>query len=663
MENNDNNGIKLEEAQKEKIIPKPLIDSNNYTKYYSNGAGNTVYLDGHDLDCGDNNFIKNFLLQQDKEEKKYRYKFLCNSTREEGFSNSQENYTNAQIKAFKKVNKNTLPNDDGQGNVAFLDRHKVQCNGLISQFRLERNKNDKGVLNQYSYKYKCLEADNKHKMIHDKLKVTSKVTPTKNTMDLVSKEINCYDQNDLDKGLVNFQYKNVGGKAYYEYTCGKIIPKTKEDLKKEKDAIAAKIKKDAAAEKIKKEKDAIAAKKKKEEDAAAEKIKKEKEAVPTKPGCFVYSNDTCPNQGFNTQGKWHHDTWGETNKNSHIDEASCRKRKIDYDNWCGGKKDFVYKWNKPSNKTLVDFANKHPPIGTGPYLHNATGITYQVSSSWDGGKNNHFTPWLDSKQGWSSGANNKKQWINMKFKKKFVKNIVIQGRVNGDHGQYLKKYDLYYKNKHNKWIIKGRKVTDTKNNTKKIKPVNAYTNEIQLNIIGWNKHITFRVGVEFSEKPPKSFNLLKDGQRIRFATAHKDKYIRGFEDGKVGWGGAGKEEIFICKKITNKDREGKWAFYNPSHKKFLRANDKNGMDLSLTKKDFNDFPASWGWEAFSVVDAGDGRIGLLTHSNGWVGITDTGGSYQGQHHKDIEKEKWMTWERFILSNAGGNTQQCIGPMC
>jgi hypothetical protein len=305
----------------------------------------------------------------------------------------------------------------------------------------------------------------------------------------------------------------------------------------------------------------------------------------------------------------------------------------------------------------VVFANENPPVGTGPYLHKATGITYQVSSSHDGGKNKHFTPWIDSHQGWSAGKNDQAQILNMKFKKQFVKNVMIQGRIDGSHSQYLQSFNLYYKNANDKWVFVGRKYPTTKNNKIYSIPINVYTQEIQLNVVKWKNHITFRAGLKFGGDKPVSFKLLKDGQRVRFATAHKNKYIRGFSDGTVGWGGAGNEEIFIAYKITrNKGLEGKWAFYNQSHKRYLKA-DGDGKKMSLAagkKNNFNDLPVDWTYEAFNVVDAGNGQIGLLTHHFGWVGISNKGKSYQGKHWQDIYGDTKLTSERFTLTDGGGN---------
>ena len=263
----------------------------------------------------------------------------------------------------------------------------------------------------------------------------------------------------------------------------------------------------------------------------------------------------------------------------------------------------------------------------------------------------------------------------MKFKKQFVKNLRLQGRVDGAGYQYLISYNLYYKNEDNHWIYKGTKVTESKNNVIQLKPVNETTQEIQLNIMSWNNHITFRADLEFGGKPPGSLSWLRDGIEIRFASVHIERhlrgvtgrYIRGFKDGTVGSGVKGAEEIFICKKITGV-RGGKWAFFNKSHKRFLRANDKKDMDLTDPRKDFNDLPAEWEFEAFVVIDVGDGYVGLLTHHHYYVGLSDKNdgyNAYQGQPWKDIQHDKGLKWERFrIVPVSPPRTQNtCRGPRC
>ena len=147
-----------------------------------------------------------------------------------------------------------------------------------------------------------------------------------------------------------------------------------------------------------------------------------------------------------------------------------------------------------------------------PLLHE--GITYKVSSIW--GSNaahlkSHFTPWIDSTQGWSSKLNDKNQTIEMSFKRQIVKNLKIQGRIDGAHGQYVKKYHLYYKldsPTDDKWISLGEHTSETKNNDIHINPVNGGPNErgvittaIKLEIVEWHNHITMRVGLDLAPAP------------------------------------------------------------------------------------------------------------------------------------------------------------------
>ena len=151
-------------------------------------------------------------------------------------------------------------------------------------------------------------------------------------------------------------------------------------------------------------------------------------------------------------------------------------------------------------------------------------------------------------------------------------------------------------------------------------------------------------------------SLLKDGKKIRFKTSHTDKYLRGFGDGKIGLGGAGKEEMWIVKDARN----NQFAFYNPSHKRFLRAHADGHMDLSEEKNDYNDIQ-SLDYKnlcLFHVYKAGDDKIGLLTYHKGWVAITDEGKSMsKSQQDKDIAT--WMNLERFTITNAEEDQEEQV----
>ena len=96
----------------------------------------TVYLDRHTVDC-DNKPITQFKLNRNSD-KKIFYKYTCGNTT----SNKCRDVT-------------TGYNDQGGGNVRYLDRHNVKCNvgEYLSKFRLDVDDND--PTGKYRYEYKC----------------------------------------------------------------------------------------------------------------------------------------------------------------------------------------------------------------------------------------------------------------------------------------------------------------------------------------------------------------------------------------------------------------------------------------------------------------------------------------------------------------------------
>ena len=98
----------------------------------------TVYLDRHTVDC-DNKPITQFKLGRDSDGTKIQYKYQCGNTTA---SNSCRDVT-------------TGYNDQGAGNVRYLDRHDVKCNEgeYLSKFRLDAKDDD--TLGKYRYEYKC----------------------------------------------------------------------------------------------------------------------------------------------------------------------------------------------------------------------------------------------------------------------------------------------------------------------------------------------------------------------------------------------------------------------------------------------------------------------------------------------------------------------------
>tara|TARA_B110000285_G_scaffold195483_1_gene225794 strand:+ start:376 stop:1374 length:999 start_codon:yes stop_codon:yes gene_type:complete len=247
-------------------------------------------------------------------------------------SNKIEKYTNEFLDQMIKIEKSTKLDDEGEGNVMFLDRHKVNCNGLMTKFRLGRDGK------KYQYKYKCLDVNPKSsKLVITGTKQTTKIKTTGKSYDLINQEIDCYDPNDQDVGLVSFVLKNGNGESWYDYTCGKHVMKTKEELKSDKEK---EDKKKAEEKRIKDEKE------KKEK----ERLKKINDSKPTKPGCYVYTDQSCvANQ--NLVGKWHHDQYGERYEGAGESEKQCTKRIGKYNDYCKSN-DFINHFNKfPGFKT------------------------------------------------------------------------------------------------------------------------------------------------------------------------------------------------------------------------------------------------------------------------------------------------------------------------
>ena len=95
----------------------------------------TVYLDRHTVDC-DNKPITQFRLHRNSDGDKIHYKYSCGNT----------------IPSSSCRDVTTNYNDQGAGNVIYLDRHAVSCNEgeYLSKFRLDAGDTDK-----YRYEYKC----------------------------------------------------------------------------------------------------------------------------------------------------------------------------------------------------------------------------------------------------------------------------------------------------------------------------------------------------------------------------------------------------------------------------------------------------------------------------------------------------------------------------
>ena len=98
----------------------------------------SVYLDRHTVDCK-NKPITQFKLHRNSAGDKIFYKYHC--------AKAPNSSTCRDV--------TTEYNDQGGGNVVYLDRHAVNCNEgeYLSKFRLDADDND--TTGKYRYEYKC----------------------------------------------------------------------------------------------------------------------------------------------------------------------------------------------------------------------------------------------------------------------------------------------------------------------------------------------------------------------------------------------------------------------------------------------------------------------------------------------------------------------------
>jgi hypothetical protein len=99
------------------------------------GGGNTIYLDRHHINCGMKPISEFWLKRPSDNQINYAYK--C----------SNLSHTNECRDLY------TPFDDDGNGNVLYLDRHNVKCeeDEAVTEMVLQRNIEG----NKIRYKYKC----------------------------------------------------------------------------------------------------------------------------------------------------------------------------------------------------------------------------------------------------------------------------------------------------------------------------------------------------------------------------------------------------------------------------------------------------------------------------------------------------------------------------
>ncbi len=117
--------------------------------------------------------------------------------------------------ASQFTNQSTPFNNDGRGNAIYLDRHSVDCNNRpISQFVFRRN----SAGNLFHYEYKC--SDKQFTSLTKKLDTGFNDDGGGNSVFLDRHHLQC----DSGEMLGSFRLvRNSSGNQYrYEYTCGSV---------------------------------------------------------------------------------------------------------------------------------------------------------------------------------------------------------------------------------------------------------------------------------------------------------------------------------------------------------------------------------------------------------------------------------------------------------
>jgi hypothetical protein len=187
-------------------------------------------------------------------------------------------------------------------------------------------------------------------------------------------------------------------------------------------------------------------------------------------------------------------------------------------------------FNGTGKMVLTDNSSKWTPGSSNlsnTFIHspstNSTPNYWSVSSSWvsDSFYANapypttttgyHFTPWLNSPQGWSAGANDVNQWITLNYiVPVYMTGIVAQGRsANG--GQWVKSAHVDVSLDGSTWTNVLTNVAFNTNSTDAVTilfPNVVYAKYVRVKPQDWNGHITMRMGLIIKSSPIVSDGLV-----------------------------------------------------------------------------------------------------------------------------------------------------------
>lgn len=114
------------------------------TEYNSDGGGNVIFLDRHDVSCPDKGFLKSFRLNRNSHHDLYRYTYSCYTPSSPGIMSCYTDSTRGNSMGYWR--------DWRRGRLIYLDRHLVTCHVgyFLNQFKLAHPGH-----RTIQYRYRC----------------------------------------------------------------------------------------------------------------------------------------------------------------------------------------------------------------------------------------------------------------------------------------------------------------------------------------------------------------------------------------------------------------------------------------------------------------------------------------------------------------------------
>ena len=168
---------------------------------------------------------------------------------------------------------------------------------------------------------------------------------------------------------------------------------------------------------------------------------------------------------------------------------------------------FQNKWIPTSESVFSPSTNSNPTYwSTSSVWPAPVADTFNESSPYK----LHYTPWLNSAQGWSAQANNTNQHIILNYlRPTTIAGIVTQGRANNGM-QWVSKANVDVSIDGSTWVRVLTNVSlnyDSINNVTVLFPTTVYAKYVKVIPTDWAYHITMRLGMIIKSYEPMEDNL------------------------------------------------------------------------------------------------------------------------------------------------------------